>query len=66
MVKDFGPINLIGSLYKIIAKILANLIVVVLWDIVNYVQSVFVANRQLLDGPFILNFAKISKTLRFN
>ena len=66
MLKDFRPINLIGSLYKIIAKILANLIVVVLWDIVNYVQSVFVANRQLLDGPFILNFARISKTLRFN
>nr|GEU87006.1 RNA-directed DNA polymerase, eukaryota, reverse transcriptase zinc-binding domain protein [Tanacetum cinerariifolium] len=35
MVKDFWPISLIGSLYKIIAKILANRIVVVLGDIVN-------------------------------
>nr|GEV91264.1 RNA-directed DNA polymerase, eukaryota, nucleotide-binding alpha-beta plait domain protein [Tanacetum cinerariifolium] len=55
MVKDFRPITLIGSLYKIIAKILANRLVVVLGDIVNKVQSAFVANRQILDGPFILN-----------
>nr|GEU83789.1 RNA-directed DNA polymerase, eukaryota [Tanacetum cinerariifolium] len=34
-VKDFRPINLIWSLYKIIAKILANRVVVVLGDIVN-------------------------------
>ncbi|GJU70757.1 RNA-directed DNA polymerase, eukaryota, reverse transcriptase zinc-binding domain protein [Tanacetum coccineum] len=55
MVKDFRPISLIGSLYKIIAKILANRLVVVLGDIVNEVQSAFVADRQILDGPFILN-----------
>ncbi|GKA65576.1 RNA-directed DNA polymerase, eukaryota, reverse transcriptase zinc-binding domain protein [Tanacetum coccineum] len=55
MVKDFRPISLIGSLYKIIAKVLANRLVVVLGDIVNEVQSAFVADRQILDGPFILN-----------
>nr|GFA55548.1 RNA-directed DNA polymerase, eukaryota, reverse transcriptase zinc-binding domain protein [Tanacetum cinerariifolium] len=38
MVKDFRPISLIGSIYKIIANILA-----------------FIAERQILDGPFILN-----------
>ncbi|GJR25987.1 RNA-directed DNA polymerase, eukaryota [Tanacetum coccineum] len=54
-VKDFRPITLIGSLYKIITKILANRLVDVLADIVNEVQSAFVANRQILDGPFILN-----------
>ncbi|GJZ26819.1 RNA-directed DNA polymerase, eukaryota [Tanacetum coccineum] len=46
--KDFRHISLIGSLYKIIAKILANRLVVVL-------GSAFVADRQILDGPFILN-----------
>lgn len=54
-VKDFRPITLIGSLYKIIAKILANRFVMVLGNIVNEVQSAFVADRQILDGPFILN-----------
>ncbi|GJS63377.1 RNA-directed DNA polymerase, eukaryota [Tanacetum coccineum] len=49
------PISLIGSLYKIIAKILANRLVGVLGDIVNEVQSAFIADRQILDGPFILN-----------
>ncbi|GJW62893.1 RNA-directed DNA polymerase, eukaryota [Tanacetum coccineum] len=55
VVKDFRPISLIGSLYKIIAKILANRLVVVLGDIVNEVQSAFIADRQILDDPFILN-----------
>ncbi|GJY23316.1 hypothetical protein Tco_0396974 [Tanacetum coccineum] len=35
MVKDFRPISLIGSLYKIIVKILANRLVGVLGDLVN-------------------------------
>nr|GEW22974.1 RNA-directed DNA polymerase, eukaryota [Tanacetum cinerariifolium] len=55
MVKDFRPISLIGSVYKIIAKILANRLVTVLGDLVNEIQSAFVADRQILDGPFILN-----------
>nr|GEW37184.1 RNA-directed DNA polymerase, eukaryota, reverse transcriptase zinc-binding domain protein [Tanacetum cinerariifolium] len=49
------PISLIGSMYKIIAKILANRLVGVLRDIVNEVQSAFITERQILDGPFILN-----------
>ncbi|GJR25119.1 RNA-directed DNA polymerase, eukaryota [Tanacetum coccineum] len=55
MVKDLRPISLIGSMYKIIAKILANRFVFVLGDLVNEVQSTFVADRQILDGPFIMN-----------
>nr|GEV00798.1 RNA-directed DNA polymerase, eukaryota [Tanacetum cinerariifolium] len=55
MVKDFRPISLIRSLYKIIAKILANCLVMVLGDLVNEIQSAFVADRQILNGPFILN-----------
>nr|GEV87191.1 RNA-directed DNA polymerase, eukaryota, reverse transcriptase zinc-binding domain protein [Tanacetum cinerariifolium] len=53
--KDFHPITLIGSVYKIITKILVNRMVVVLEDLVNEVQSAFVSKRQILDGPFILN-----------
>nr|GEU93982.1 RNA-directed DNA polymerase, eukaryota, reverse transcriptase zinc-binding domain protein [Tanacetum cinerariifolium] len=55
LVKDFRPISLIGSIYKIIAKILANQLVNVLDGIVNEVQSAFVARRQMLDGHFIIN-----------
>ncbi|GKB07069.1 hypothetical protein Tco_0835302, partial [Tanacetum coccineum] len=57
MVKDFRPISLIGSLYKIIAKILARRLVYVLGDLVNETLSAFIADRQILDGPFILNEA---------
>ncbi|GJY97028.1 RNA-directed DNA polymerase, eukaryota [Tanacetum coccineum] len=55
LVKDFRPISLIGSIYKIIAKILTNRLVVVLGGIINEVQSAFIKDRQILDGPFILN-----------
>nr|GEW24107.1 RNA-directed DNA polymerase, eukaryota, reverse transcriptase zinc-binding domain protein [Tanacetum cinerariifolium] len=55
LVRDFRPISLIGSLYKIIAKMLANRLVGVLNGIVNEVQSAFIVDRQILDGPFILN-----------
>nr|GEX76534.1 transposon TX1 uncharacterized [Tanacetum cinerariifolium] len=55
LVKDFRPISLIGSIYKIIAKILTNRLINVLGDIVSEVQSAFVAGRKILDGPFILN-----------
>ncbi|GKF41043.1 RNA-directed DNA polymerase, eukaryota, reverse transcriptase zinc-binding domain protein, partial [Tanacetum coccineum] len=51
LVKDFRPISLIGSIYKIIAKLLANRLVTVLDGLVNEVQSAFIANRQILDGP---------------
>nr|GEV95956.1 RNA-directed DNA polymerase, eukaryota [Tanacetum cinerariifolium] len=55
MVKDFRPISLIGSLYKIITTILANRLVTVLGDILNEVQSAFIENRKIMDGPFILD-----------
>nr|GEZ11853.1 RNA-directed DNA polymerase, eukaryota [Tanacetum cinerariifolium] len=55
LVKDFRHISLIGSIYKIITKIMANRIILVMLDLVSGVQSAFVANRQILDGPFILN-----------
>ncbi|GJV74127.1 RNA-directed DNA polymerase, eukaryota, reverse transcriptase zinc-binding domain protein [Tanacetum coccineum] len=56
LVKDFRPISLIESMYKIIAKIMANRLVGVLGDIVNEVQSLLIAGKSTNhDGPFILN-----------
>nr|GEX97815.1 RNA-directed DNA polymerase, eukaryota, reverse transcriptase zinc-binding domain protein [Tanacetum cinerariifolium] len=55
MVKDFRPISLIENLYKVIAKILTNRLVTVFDDIIDEIQSAFVMDRQILDGPLILN-----------
>nr|GFA14429.1 RNA-directed DNA polymerase, eukaryota [Tanacetum cinerariifolium] len=54
-VTDFCPISLIGSVYKVVTKILANRLSLVISDLVSNSQSAFIANRQILDGPFILN-----------
>ncbi|GKC02424.1 RNA-directed DNA polymerase, eukaryota, partial [Tanacetum coccineum] len=54
-VTDFRPISLISSVYKVVTKILANRLAMVISDLVSNTQSAFVANRQILDGPFILN-----------
>ncbi|GJU17615.1 RNA-directed DNA polymerase, eukaryota [Tanacetum coccineum] len=54
-VTDFRPISLIGSIYKVITKILADRLSLVISDLISDTQSAFVANRQILDGPFIMN-----------
>nr|GFB93328.1 RNA-directed DNA polymerase, eukaryota [Tanacetum cinerariifolium] len=61
MVKDFRPISLIGSLYKIIAKVLTNRLVTVLDDIVDEIQSAFVTDRQILDGAIPIYLMSIFK-----
>ncbi|GJW74496.1 RNA-directed DNA polymerase, eukaryota [Tanacetum coccineum] len=55
VVKDFRLISLIGSVYKIIATILAKSLSLVISSLISDVQSAFVSNRQIFDGPFILN-----------
>nr|GEW02867.1 RNA-directed DNA polymerase, eukaryota [Tanacetum cinerariifolium] len=54
-VKDFRPISLIGCQYKIVRKILANRLSVVIDILVSSEQSAFIKGRQILDGPMILN-----------
>ena len=53
--KDFRPISLVGSLYKLIAKVLANRLKKVMDSLVNLAQDVFVEGRQILDAPLIAN-----------
>ncbi|GJZ77185.1 RNA-directed DNA polymerase, eukaryota [Tanacetum coccineum] len=52
---DFRPISLIGCQYKIIGKILANRLSLVIDKIVSIEQSAFIKGRQILDGPLTLN-----------
>nr|GEV06986.1 RNA-directed DNA polymerase, eukaryota [Tanacetum cinerariifolium] len=55
VVSDYRPISLIGSLYKVVTKILATRLSLVISDLISDVQTVFLPNRQILDGPFIIN-----------
>ncbi|GJX88544.1 RNA-directed DNA polymerase, eukaryota [Tanacetum coccineum] len=54
-VSDYRPISLIGSLYKVVTKILASCLSLVIFDLISDVQTAFLLNRQILDGPFIIN-----------
>jgi hypothetical protein len=52
---DFRPISLVGSMYKILAKVLANRLKHVVGSVVSEVQSAFVKERQILDGMLVAN-----------
>ncbi|GKE53231.1 putative RNA-directed DNA polymerase, eukaryota, reverse transcriptase zinc-binding domain protein [Tanacetum coccineum] len=54
-IKDFRPISLIGTHYKIIAKILANRLSKVVDKVVSKEQSAFISGHQILDGPLIIS-----------
>ena len=48
-IRDFRPISLVGSVYKILAKVLANLLKEVLDQLIAKSQNSFVGGRQILD-----------------
>ncbi|CAJ2662883.1 unnamed protein product [Trifolium pratense] len=52
---DFRPISLVGSLYKILAKVLANRLRVVMGSVISESQTAFVKGRQILDGILVAN-----------
>ncbi|XP_058741667.1 uncharacterized protein LOC131614056 [Vicia villosa] len=52
---DYRPICLVGCLYKVIAKLLASRIKIVLKSIISPCQNAFVPGRQLLDGVVVAN-----------
>lgn len=50
---DFRPIFLVGSVYKIFSKFLADILKLEIHKLISKCQSAFVANRQLLDGVLV-------------
>jgi len=52
---DFRPISLVGSLYKVLAKVLANRLCGVLGSVISDSQSAFVKGKQNLAGILIAN-----------
>ena len=65
--KDFRLISLVRGLYKLLAKVLANRLKMVVGFLVSNFQHAFVARRQILDVVLIANEAidsKINDNLR--
>ena len=52
-VKDFRPISLVGGIYKIISKVLANRLQRVAHSLISDSPNAFVKGRQILDFVLI-------------
>ncbi|KAF5807369.1 putative RNA-directed DNA polymerase [Helianthus annuus] len=53
--EEFRPINLVGVAVKIVSKILANRMKVVMNSIISENQTAFIKKRYILDGPLMVN-----------
>ncbi|KAJ0757712.1 putative RNA-directed DNA polymerase [Helianthus annuus] len=52
---NFRPISLIGIINKVISKVLVNRLKGVVGGLVSEHQSAFLAGRNIMDGPLVLN-----------
>ncbi|GAU38652.1 hypothetical protein TSUD_276920 [Trifolium subterraneum] len=52
---DFRPISLLSCLYKLIAKVLAKRLALVMDSVIASNQSTFIKGRNLVDGVLIVN-----------
>ena len=54
-IRNFRPISPIGSVYKLLAKVLANGFKVVLGGLISDSQNAFLGSRQMVDSVLIAN-----------
>lgn len=54
-IDQFRPVSLIGSAYKLVAKVLARRLRGVMGKLIGDTQSTFLKGRNILDGAVILN-----------
>ena len=52
---DYRPISLLGGLYKLFAKVLADRLKKVIGKVVSLDQNAFIKGRQILDASLIAN-----------
>lgn len=53
--KDYRPISLIGVYTKILSKLLANRLKLVIRELVGEEQNAFIQGRHILDGILVVN-----------
>lgn len=63
---EFIPTSLIGCIYKVIVKVLANRLQKVMGSLISDTQSMFISGRQIVDGILIANELWMKKNERKN